>query len=230
LKRRLSEMSTDDKDSKIPAVQLQDINGKNVPATTSLAIAEFTGLLHKNILQSIDNLISTGKFNELNFQPVEYKDKKGELRRSYILDETLTSVVIMRSKSDKALDWQLAYVDEFKRMRSALSDTKYIRKKGDEFALADKMQKMALLNERRRAGKSTETDHFALINISKATNRLAFGVHEKDMRQNMKQFDALKLSKSLELTYREILNGNIEVKEIEQTVKPLIIEEAKKLK
>jgi phage regulator Rha-like protein len=59
-------------------VKLESIAGNNVNATTSLKIAEFTGLLHKNVLQSIENLIPSGKFNELNFQPVDYKDKKGE--------------------------------------------------------------------------------------------------------------------------------------------------------
>ena len=50
--------------SKVPAVQLQDINGSKVPATTSLAIAEFTGLKHFHVLRDIDRLIESGKFSE----------------------------------------------------------------------------------------------------------------------------------------------------------------------
>jgi hypothetical protein len=50
--------------SKVPAVQLQDINGNKVPATTSLAIAEFTGLKHFHVLRDIDRLIESGKFSE----------------------------------------------------------------------------------------------------------------------------------------------------------------------
>ena len=222
-------MSTEDKDSKVPVIQLKDIKGNSVPATTTLEVAEFTGKEHKHIIRDLETLISEGYISESNFGLSTYQGAR-RAEKMYVIDEEATSLLLMSYSGKASMEWKKAYIDEFKRMRSALSDTNYIRKKGDEFALADKMQKMALLNERRRVGKLVETDHFALMNISKTTNRLAFGTHEKNMRQNMKQSDALKLSKSLELTYREILSGNIEVKGIEQTVKPLMAEETKKLK
>jgi Rha family phage regulatory protein len=105
-------------------VKLESIAGNNVNATTSLKIAEFTGLLHKNVLQSIENLIPSGKFNELNFQPVDYKDKKGEKRKSYILDEKFTSILLMGMTGEKALDWKIAYTEAFQEMRSELSKPK----------------------------------------------------------------------------------------------------------
>lgn len=64
-----------------------------------------------------------------------------------ILDEMMTSAIIMRAKSDNALDWQIAYTKEFQRMRTELNNTKVLRKKGDEFALANQMQKLILLLE-----------------------------------------------------------------------------------
>lgn len=54
--------------NKIPTVQLQDINGNKVPATTSLAIADFTGIKHFYILERLGKLLETGKFSESNFR------------------------------------------------------------------------------------------------------------------------------------------------------------------
>jgi Rha family phage regulatory protein len=87
----------------ISLVSCQVISSKNVPATTSLKIAEFTGLLHKNILQSIENLISTGKFGELNFQPSNYKTSQGKKMPMYILDEKFTSILLMGMTGEKAI-------------------------------------------------------------------------------------------------------------------------------
>lgn len=42
---------------------------------TSLEIAEFTGKQHKNVMRDIRELLEQG-VNQLNFEPVEYTDKK----------------------------------------------------------------------------------------------------------------------------------------------------------
>ena len=54
------------------------ING--IIKTTSLKVAEHFGKQHKNVLQAIDRLECSLEFNQLNFQPVEYSDAKGEKR------------------------------------------------------------------------------------------------------------------------------------------------------
>ena len=50
----------------------------------SLEIAELTGKEHKNVLRDIRNLLEQG-VNPLNFELVEYKDSKGEMRVCYEL-------------------------------------------------------------------------------------------------------------------------------------------------
>lgn len=42
---------------------------------TTLEIAEFTGKQHKNVMRDIRELLEQG-VNQLNFEPVEYTDKK----------------------------------------------------------------------------------------------------------------------------------------------------------
>ena len=51
---------------------------------TSLEIAEVTGKQHKNVMRDIRELLEQG-VNQLNFEPVEYTDKKGEKRPCYRL-------------------------------------------------------------------------------------------------------------------------------------------------
>lgn len=48
--------------------------------TTSLIVAEAFEKEHKNVLRDIENLECSKEFNALNFEPVEYKDAKGEMR------------------------------------------------------------------------------------------------------------------------------------------------------
>ena len=61
-------------------IALKSINGKEVPAVTSLQVAEHFRKNHKDVLRDIR--VTTEKcsqeFNERNFAPVEYTDAKGE--------------------------------------------------------------------------------------------------------------------------------------------------------
>ena len=54
---------------------------------SSLQIAELTGKRHANVMRDISNLLEQG-VNELNFELVEYRDAKGELRPCYQLTKT----------------------------------------------------------------------------------------------------------------------------------------------
>lgn len=67
---------------------------------TSLEIAEVTGKEHKNVMRDIRNILEQG-VNQLNFELVEYKDKKGEMRPMYSL--TKKGCLILASGYDALL-------------------------------------------------------------------------------------------------------------------------------
>ncbi|WP_309144624.1 Rha family transcriptional regulator [Citrobacter portucalensis] len=73
--------------SVIPAFDFREMvmpcNGKVI--TTSMKIASYFGKAHKNVLRAIKRLEvdCSPDFNRLNFEPVEYLDKKGEMRLMY---------------------------------------------------------------------------------------------------------------------------------------------------
>lgn len=199
-----------------------EIGSKSVLATTSLTIAEFTGLLHKNVLQSIENLIKTGKLGELNFQLTSYRDKSNRESKMYILDEKFTTVLLMGMTGEKALDWKIAYTEEFQRMRAEMAQPvkpRFVeRTVGDMLAKSHKRQQEAHVESRKKFGRETEGDRMrnAHINLSKYTNSAAFGSHVKDCRSVIETEDEqLRLMLAMYISTRK-LEDTCDLKEVNQ--------------
>ncbi|MDR1397638.1 MAG: Rha family transcriptional regulator, partial [Desulfarculales bacterium] len=70
---------------------------------------------HKNVLQQIQDLrrLCPYEFNELNFQPVNYQDEKGESRPEYLLTRDGFCLLAMGFTGAKALKFKLAYIETF---------------------------------------------------------------------------------------------------------------------
>jgi len=74
--------SSEEKDAHLPAIpQVSIVNGKVV--TSSLAIAEYFGKLHKNILRGIEQLDCSKEFGLLNFEPSYYLNQDGREQPIY---------------------------------------------------------------------------------------------------------------------------------------------------
>ena len=95
------------------------ING--VIKTTSLKVAEHFGKQHKNVLQAIDRLECSLEFNQLNFQPVEYSDAKGEKRPAYEMTKDGFTFLAMGFTGKEAAKWKEAYINAFNAMAIQLS-------------------------------------------------------------------------------------------------------------
>ena len=55
------------------------------PMVSSVQVAKHFGKQHKNVIRAIEQLEIPKEFNRLNFEPVEYEDKKGEKRPAYLM-------------------------------------------------------------------------------------------------------------------------------------------------
>ena len=55
-----------------------DINGNNIPATTTLAVAEFTGKEHRNVIRDLESLVLEGYVGQLSFLLTLYRDKSNK--------------------------------------------------------------------------------------------------------------------------------------------------------
>lgn len=117
-------------------IQICEYNGEAV--TTSRAVAEQFGKQHKNVIQSIEEIISqlnglknqpvnpetdtqTAEFAERNFFLSEYTDPKGETRKQYILTRDGFTLLAMGFTGAKALQFKVAYINAFDRMESIIN-------------------------------------------------------------------------------------------------------------
>lgn len=86
--------------------------------TTSLKVAEVFGKEHKNVLQSIENLVaenSAAKF----FNLATYKNR-GKEYPMYEMDRDGFSLLVMGFTGEKALKWKIEYINAFNAMEAEL--------------------------------------------------------------------------------------------------------------
>lgn len=124
------------------SLSILTVDGK--PMVSSLEIAKKFGKRHKNVLRDIDNLKRDGNpdFNGLNFEPVNYLDKKGETRKMFNLTKDGFMLLAMGLTGEKATALKIAFIDQFNLMERMLR----------EHYLAD-TDKPALWNRTRFEGK-----------------------------------------------------------------------------
>ena len=92
----------------------------NEAVTSSRLVAEYFGKQHKSILRAIKNLNCSKEFNEHNFAPVEYTDRKGEIRPEYLMTKDGFTILAMGFTGAKAMQFKEAYINAFNKMESLL--------------------------------------------------------------------------------------------------------------
>lgn len=96
------------------------IEGKAV--VTSLHIAQVFGKVHKNILRDIEEIRKDcpAEFSRLNFEPRDYTDERGKVQPMYNLSRDGFTLVAMGFIGAKALEFKIAYINDFSRMEKSL--------------------------------------------------------------------------------------------------------------
>ncbi len=105
----------------IPALSHPQVTVENGRAvTTSVAVAEFFGKLHKNVIQKIEMLECSSQFTELNFKPSEYTDSTGRKLPMYQITKNGFVFLVMGFTGKRAAAFKEAYIAEFDRMENEL--------------------------------------------------------------------------------------------------------------
>lgn len=99
-------------------VQISD----NQVVTTSILVSAVFGKEHKNILSRIRNEDIPADFNRLNFKPVTYLDKKGEVRPMYEITRDGFTLLAMGFTGKKAMQFKIKYIAAFNEMEAKLKD------------------------------------------------------------------------------------------------------------
>ena len=99
-------------------IQLTVTNGK--PTTTSLQVAERFGKLHKNVLQSIEQLECPEDFNRLNFQPIARTDDRNRIQPAYAITKDGFMFLAMGFTGKEAAAWKVRFIEAFNAMEAQL--------------------------------------------------------------------------------------------------------------
>lgn len=93
---------------------------KGRPVTTSLQVAEVFGKRHDNVVRKLQHLDCSDEFNALNFEAVEYRDEKGQMRPAYEMTKDGFVFLVMGFTGKKAAEFKEAYINAFNAMEKAL--------------------------------------------------------------------------------------------------------------
>lgn len=107
-------------------VSVMVVSGKEVPAVTSLQVAEAFGKEHYNVVRDIRATAAkcSESFNALNFELVDYKDAKGERRPMYVLTKDGMMMLTMGYTTPEAMRIKEAYIMRFNEMDRELAAPK----------------------------------------------------------------------------------------------------------
>lgn len=100
-------------------------NQNGILVTTSNRVAEELGVNHKDLLEKIDGYVSKFNSAELSAQfyiPSNYRSLNGRTVRNYLVTEKGIAQLIggYSAAVPKAFDLNVAYINEFERMKKAL--------------------------------------------------------------------------------------------------------------
>ena len=91
---------------------------------SSRQIAAHFGKEHKNVLRAIETLECSAEFNRLNFERVDFQDKKGESRPEYMITYEGFSFLVMGFTGKNAAMWKERYIEAFTKMKAHQNEQK----------------------------------------------------------------------------------------------------------
>lgn len=106
---------------------MRPVNGKQIPAVTSLQVAEIFGKQHKNVLRDIEQILSQVPeiFWKLNFEPTKYELKNNlgfpVKHPMYIITKDGFALLTMGYTGEKAMQFKEAYINRFNEMEAELA-------------------------------------------------------------------------------------------------------------
>ena len=121
------------------ALSLHTLNGKTVPAVTSLQVAEAFGKRHDNVIRDIRNTLDkcSESFAALNFEGSTFKDGTGRKLPCYLLSKDGLLMVTMGYTTPDAMRVKEAYIQRFNEMEAELARRERIPADPTELGLPD---------------------------------------------------------------------------------------------
>lgn len=104
-------------------ITLKELNGKQIPAVTSLQVAEAFGKRHDHVIRDIREVMAkcTESFTAPNFGVSEYTDSTGRKLPMYLLSKDGLMMVTMGYTTPEAMRVKEAYIARFNEMERELA-------------------------------------------------------------------------------------------------------------
>lgn len=96
-------------------VVINNVNGQNV--VSSRAIAEQLGKEHKNVLRDLEKILTSSNMSSLIILS-NYEDKKGELRKEYLLTKDGFTLYMFNIQGYQ--EFKMAYINKFNEMENII--------------------------------------------------------------------------------------------------------------
>ena len=106
-------------------IALKIISGKEIPAVTSLQVAEAFGKRHDNVLADIRKIIEADDdgFALLNFQECKYTNENNREMPMYVMSKDGFVLLVMGYTGAEAMRMKKAYIARFNEMEEQLRTT-----------------------------------------------------------------------------------------------------------
>lgn len=101
------------------SIKLQNKNGKIL--ASSLDVAEKFGKNHKDVLESIRNLVAEN--SAAKFFYLSTYENRGKEYPMYLMDRDGFSLLAMGFTGKKAIEWKIKYIEAFNKMEEKLKET-----------------------------------------------------------------------------------------------------------
>jgi Rha family phage regulatory protein len=147
---------------------------KGQPVVSSRKVAETFNKEHKDILESIRNIIDpkngVGNFTERNFALSNYKDSTGRKLPEYLLTRDGFTLLAMGFTGKKAMQFKVAYIERFNQMESFIKSLSAAKLEFPEFTAAI-------------MASHEEPKHYHFSNEINMINRIVLGTDAKGFKQ-----------------------------------------------
>lgn len=168
-----------------PEVMLAQFGKEDVPATTSLNVAEVFGKRHKNVLRAIESMECSEEFRRLNFEPSTYTNEQGKEQPMYVMTRDGFTILVMGFTGRPAMQYKEAYIKAFNRMEKELERLRAEEQKKLVAREAGKLARRTLTDEIRDSGEVERMHGHAYSTYTQLIHKAALGEPVKKTRERL---------------------------------------------
>lgn len=111
-------------------VEMMKLGKEEVPACTSLDVAETFGKDHRHVMRDIRELGCSDEFRVSNYGQTDYIDTQGRKQPMFVMNRDGFTLLVMSYTGDKAMRFKEAYIRQFNAMEKAVLGKAIEREKG----------------------------------------------------------------------------------------------------